>query len=180
MKVLVPGHIGKTPKDTGTISPAGWAEASFVASVCAAVAANWGERQIAFALDASGSYAERGRRADEQKAELVVHVHADAVAAETGPDFTTVYYWPGSQVGKLAASRVAAGLSKVVPWPVKTIEANNEVWLKNVRALLAASVAPAIVVELGFADGKLGRTWLPANTSAIGRCLADALGGPIG
>lgn len=175
MKALVPGHIGKTPRDTGTVSPAGWTEASFVAGVCAIVARCWGEKQLAFSLDANGSYAERGKRADAQKAELVVHVHADAVAAEDGPDFSSIFYWPGSAVGKLAAERVADGLRAVVPWPVKLIEADDKPWLKNVRALLGSSKAPAIVVELGFADGKLGRTWLLGNREALGCALARAL-----
>lgn len=175
MKVLVPGHIGKMPKDTGTVSPAGWAEASFVAGVCAIVARCWGEKQLAFSLDANGPYAERGKRADAQKAELVVHVHADAVAAEVGPDISSVFYWPGSAVGKLAAQRVVAALEPVVPWPVRLIEATDKPWLTNVRALLKSSKAPAIVIELGFADGALGRTWLLGNRESLGKTLAAAL-----
>jgi hypothetical protein len=42
----------------------------------------------------------------------------------------------------------------------------------RVKGCIAGVIAPAIVFEPGFMDGKEGAIWLPHNTEAIGKALA--------
>lgn len=175
MLYLIPGHLGKYPPDSGAVSPAGWVEASFVGQVAGALSMGLSARRMTHCLDASGAYRERGARADAQHAQLVVHLHADAVAGDIGPDLSSVFYWPGSQVGRTSAEAIGESLGGVVPWPVRVMPAEDAPWLRNVRALLSACRAPAVVVELGFTDGALGRTWLPAHVRELGAALAEGV-----
>lgn len=170
---LIPGHIGKEPQDVGAVSPAGWCEAVLAGQVASAVGSELARHQRPHVIDAAGSYAERGARADAAGASLVVHIHADASAAEDGPDRASVFYWPGSARGRSAAERAGQLLAGVVPWPVRVTPAEDLHWLRNVRALLGACRAPAIVVELGFTDGRVGRGWLPAHVQAMAAALSE-------
>jgi N-acetylmuramoyl-L-alanine amidase len=155
--------------DVGAVSPAGWAEAQLVVEVAtAAVAAALALKRPA-ALLAAGSYAARGKAAAAMNCDLVVQLHADASAAETGPDIARVFYWPGNRDGQRAAENIARQLTAVLPWAVKVVEAGEE-W-PNARWCLGQVAATSVLVELGFTDGLRGRDELPRLAAAVGAAL---------
>lgn len=169
---IIAGHIGRPLADPGAVSPAGWTEAEFVGRVGGLLAAELGARRLPCVLDMHGGYTDRASRADVGRAGLVLHLHADAVAAEIGPDISGVYYWPGSARGQVAAESCAAALSGCVPWPTHASAATQDKYPRP-RSLLALTHTPALVVELGFTDGAQGRVWLPAHAAELARTLAD-------
>lgn len=176
---ILTGHGNKTDGwDVGCTSPKGWQEAELVRDVAAVAWRELQRRRVPAEIIAAGSYHERGQDADAGTgSRLVVQLHADASAAEIGPDRSSVFYWP-AEPGKVApglapAQAIAAALAKVVPWPVHVYEA-TPAW-EGPRACLAAVSAVSVLVELGFSDGRLGRDWLPLHTDALGIALGRAV-----
>jgi len=169
---ILPGHGSREAGryDPGTVSPAGWTEADLVRAVAVALLAELPESRIA----SSGSYRDRG--ADLARAlpgAPVVQLHADATAAETSPDRATVWTWPGNTRSRHLADLVRAELASVVPWTVRILEASSTIdWHAGARACLAAVAQDAILVEVGYADGAIGRHLLPALAPAIGAAIA--------
>lgn len=169
---LLPGHGGNDP---GAVSPAGWREADLVRDVAAAArveALLAGGGPDLVVEDGGGTYRERERRAAKRGAlRAVVQLHADAVEAEVGPDRATLFYWPGSASGRRLAHVLADALEPVLPWPVLVLEALPGRW-GRAHGVLRQHAATAVLVELGFTDGALGRVRLPELVVPLGEALA--------
>jgi N-acetylmuramoyl-L-alanine amidase len=179
MKViaLLPGHGSKPDAwDPGARSPAGWDEADLVRRVAASAFVALQLARVPAEIVAAGSYTQRGQDADAGAgASLIVQLHADASAAEIGPDVGRVFYWPRNQGALVAAKALALELAKALPWPVLVVAA-DERW-PNARACLGAVKGSSVLLELGFTDGPLGRVELPLRVQAMGEAVARALAG---
>jgi N-acetylmuramoyl-L-alanine amidase len=166
----LPGHGTKRKGyDPGALSPCAWTEADLVRKVCAVAWLTCESARVPSNIQAGGDYDERGKRAALGGSALVVQIHADAVAAETGPDISRVFFYPNSP--RAAADLIAAELRTVVPWPVQVFEADGATW-GGAHACLG-SVAPlSVLVEVGFTDGARGRTQLPLIVDKLGAAIA--------
>jgi N-acetylmuramoyl-L-alanine amidase len=148
----------------------------------------WATRRLALAMEETldalghdvfvlrdGSYADRHARCDALTPDLYVALHFDAGIAGKG-DRGAVFFWPGSARGVKYAAQVAAAADHLCPWDVKHVAAVSGTW-DRVRACLAGVKAPALLLELGFCDGSLGRSWLQDETSlrALGQAVARAV-----
>lgn len=171
----LPGHGHRPDRgsnwDPGAVSPDGWSEAALVVDVATTAVATRLKGKLPTALLAAGSYSARGKAAEAMRCDLVVQLHADASAAETGPDIARVFYWPRNQDGQHAAEDIARRLRSVLPWAVKVMEAGEE-W-PNARWCLGQVVPTSVLVELGFTDGAKGRVDLPRLATAIGTALGQ-------
>lgn len=125
-----------------------------------------------------GSYSDRHKRCDALAPDLYIALHFDSGIGGRG-DRGAVFFWPGSTRGQAFAEKVATGAAAVCPWPVKPIAAvatPAKTW-DRVRACIAGPDDPAILLELGFCDGSLGRSWLQdeASLRALGQAVARAV-----
>lgn len=189
MSVLFAGHGWRGSHfDPGAVSPNGWNEAWLVREVALSVLHHWEDAnkqdlRVGFPnlpaplLLSTGSYTGRCKQIPLGSS-LVLQLHADAVAAEVGPDRTTCWYWPQNKRTANIAAVLCRELQDVVPWPVKVQEASAEVeWHKNARACLGMMRNPSILLELGYTDGAMGREALPKLVSALGKGIALVLRG---
>ena len=178
---ILPGHGSREPGryDPGARAPAshahpnGWTEADLVRAVglaCCAAA-----QGCAFASE--GTYRERGRRlAQVVPGAPVLQLHADAVAADTGPDRTTLWTYPGNTDALALAQVLREEIGPVVPWPVAIHVADRSVaWHAGVLTCLSAVAQSSVLIEVGYTDGVIGREALPGLAPAIGRAIAAAL-----
>lgn len=175
----LPGHGARDGRwDPGAKSPAGWLEADFVRAVAMGAI---GQDPLSIIVS-EGSYSERGREAARRvPGAPVIQIHADAVAAETGPDHATVFWWPGNAAGERLARAIAADLMPLLPWAVRVTEADPTVtWHAGARSCLRQVAQTSVLIECGYTDGLLGRIRLPALAGDIGRTIAATLGGMHG
>lgn len=122
-----------------------------------------------------GTYRERHARCDALAPDLYIALHFDAGIVGRG-DRGAAFFWPGSARGVKYAAQVAAAADIVCPWDVKHVAAVSGTW-DRVRACLAGVKAPALLLELGFCDGAIGKAWLQdeANLRALGQAVARAV-----
>lgn len=113
-----------------------------------------------------GEYRERHARVNELRPDLYLACHANAGIGGRG-DRGEIYHWPGSSKGTAAAQAIAAALDAVVPWKSKAVPATTD----RTRATVAGVSAPAVLLEPGFLDGAVGRTWLRDEVEAIGQAI---------
>ena len=148
----------------------------------------WATRRLALAceeaLDAAGhevyairdgEYRDRHQRVNALRPDVYVSWHLDAGIGGRG-DRGAVFHWPGSTKGSATAARIVAACQPIVPWPLTVKPAEAGEW-DRVRACLAGVQAPAVLLELGFCDGLMGRQWLQnsANLEALGAAVARGL-----
>lgn len=169
----LPGHGWRDGHwDSGAVSPSGWAEADLVRDVVAVAWRECERRHIPTEVASTGTYHQRGEDAEAGLGStLIVQLHADAVAAEVGPDITRVFYWPESSRGGEAADKIARALDAVVPWDV-AVYAADERWPGPRSCLAAVGKTASVLVELGFTDGARGRVELPHLVEKLGVALA--------
>ena len=117
-----------------------------------------------------GEYQDRHARCNTLRPDLYLACHANAGIGGRG-DRGEVYHWPGSVKGIRAAEAIAAELDKVLPWKSKAVAASTD----RTRATVAGVSAPALLLEPGFLDGALGRTWLRDEVEAIGAAIAKGV-----
>jgi len=135
--------------------------------------------RIAVHVLRDGTYPARHLRCNALAPALYVACHFDAGIGKRG-DRGAVFYWPGSVKGAAAAAQLAAAAHAVVPWNVTAVPATKGTY-DGVRACMAGVAAPALVLELGFCDGKLGELWLQSEAhlqtlgDAVGRGIVAAL-----
>lgn len=180
---LLPGHGARQGRwDPGARSPADWVEADFVRAVAMSALGSATSNGVKAAIASEGEYTERGRvLARLVPGAPVVQIHADAVDEETGPDRTTVFYWPTNAAGKALAEGIAAQVRLVVPWLVAVTAAKEEVsWHAGARSCLRQIPQTSVLIECGFTDGAQGRTLLPALAANIGKAIVRAVGGDHG
>lgn len=123
-----------------------------------------------------GAYPDRHARVNAMRPTAYLALHLDAGLAGRG-DRGAVFHWPGSAKGLPLARSIAASVSVVTPWEVSARSADPKVY-ENARACMAGVQCPGLVLEPGFMDGAIGRTWLldENNLARLGRAIAGGLG----
>lgn len=95
--------------------------------------------------------ADRVKLANAQKLDLFVSLHLNAYQMTTNPMGVETYIWNGSWAGKEAnrviAKRVNDKLVSSIGWKDRKVKEANYYVLRE-------TIAPAILIELGFCDSK--------------------------
>lgn len=120
--------------------------------------------------------ADRGSKAREAKADLVVSLHANS-AIDPKAKGAIVFYAPTSAVAKNLAADIYRRLPAVLQSRTHGVQpATKEAW-PRVHNCLHVYPMPAVLVELGFLSNSDEAFYLtrPETTREVVRALADAI-----
>ncbi len=105
--------------------------------------------------DQALSLTDRGSRAKDNDADLVIHLHCDT--EPTGErNGTRCYYWPGSDAGALVSHTIA----KHSPFPFGSNAPALPEHYPRVRNVLSKYPMTGVLVEMGFLSNERDRSWL--------------------
>ena len=147
--VLDPGHGDYDP---GSVGPSGTLEKDITLAVAlklGKVLKNKGLNVIytrkddtVFSTNINKDLIARANVANDNSADLFISIHLNSSEYEDARG-TETYYHPASTSGKILAEKVQAELVKAVKMPDRGIKSNDFLVLRS-------SIAPSILVELGY------------------------------
>ena len=132
-------------------------------------------------LFCDGSYDDRARRAEAAGADCLLACHANAGLAGRAGQRAEFYYWPGNEDGARLADLMARELTRVVPYRVRVIAAEEGPYLEGARVAAVQStidgvLAPSVCVEPFFVDAYGADTMItPDFLSRVGGALATGM-----
>ncbi len=119
--------------------------------------------------DKNSTVQEAIAESNRYRPDLHIAIHSNASpesssGENSGPE---IYYFRGSEKGRIAAQAIAGQLSEIYPYPerVKVIPITDGL------AELSQTVSPAVYIEVGYHDNEEDSRWIINNTDAIGRAI---------